>query len=75
MEEQEPLITYRHNKNFGIIPIFYGFDTDQFKNIETTLRNELTKIAVEKGYKEIEMIDNNYSTDGWVIVHYRFELK
>jgi hypothetical protein len=66
-----PIIKYRKNEDFGIIHIDIGFPY-QLDKLEEIIREKLIKVAIENGYSEIEMVDNDFSIPNYVIIHYSF---
>lgn len=66
------IIKYRKNENFGIVPIHYGRYAADLAAVESTVRQTLYALALEKSYQEIEIVDIDYSVDSYAIVHYAF---
>lgn len=67
-----PAIKYKNNDNFGIKIIYYGHTTAEFQAIESYLKKGLEELAIENNYIEVNVIDIDYSVDGFLIVSYSF---
>jgi hypothetical protein len=67
-----PTIKYKNIENFGVKTIYYGHTTAEFQAMETCLKNGLTEFAIENNYIEVNVIDIDYSVDGFLIVSYSY---
>lgn len=70
--ENTPSINYLNNENWGMVTLFYGFDTEDLHKIEKIMKDKLMEIAVENNYSEINIITTDFTLDGWVRVIYKF---